>query len=104
MSVFPPFLRNGVPFEELSDGWDLHEAVCQRMDASCVRRHVAGLPDPERWVLAARYGLAGVPLTRVEVATTIGMAPSTVGQIERRAIHMLRRTQAVVELQPRNLA
>jgi DNA-directed RNA polymerase sigma subunit (sigma70/sigma32) len=98
MSTFPPFLRNGVPFEELTDGWDLHEAVCERLEARSVRRHVAELPDLERSVIARRFGLLGPPATRAEIAEALQMRPATIGRIERRAMRHLRGTYALSEL------
>lgn len=66
------------------------------IDKHAVRQAVARLPEPEQTVARLRYGLdGGVPLSGSEIARRIGVARSTVGNLDRRLLARLRADLAV---------
>jgi len=69
---------------------DVHETAVINIEAARVRRFVRRLPVLERKVIAARYGLAGNPMSCRQLATRLGISKSTVSDIEQRALDRLR--------------
>ncbi|SRR5581483_4270761 len=69
---------------------DVEETAIASIEAARVRRFVRALPEIERRVIRWRYGLGCPELSFQEIADRLGMGKTTVFDVERRAIEMLR--------------
>ncbi|MEA2357141.1 MAG: polymerase primary sigma factor [Solirubrobacteraceae bacterium] len=73
--------------DPLADGE--YERVLDAMEAQELVGLLSGLSERERMILRARYGLDGEEQTRAQVAERLGISPSRVREIERRALGKL---------------
>ncbi len=95
--------RRPVGLDDTTDGTGIPEAVPRDFDAAIygeqVRRVLGRLDADQARVVALRYGFTtGGPVDVVEVAARLGLSPSTVRRLERRAMAALR--PLVVALDP----
>ena len=60
------------------------------IDTERVRRLVAELPKRHRLIIAWRYGLDGLTLSRHEIAGRLRLSPAVVCRTEREALRLLR--------------
>jgi len=78
---------------------DPFEEVSTRMLIEAVRAAVDGLPDCERRVIEARYGLEGSgPLTLAETRRKLGLGRNEVSRLERQALRRLSHEPVLVAL------
>jgi RNA polymerase sigma factor (sigma-70 family) len=80
--------RGDLVTDTLADGE--YERVLDRIEAEELVSLLSVLSDRERTVLRLRYGLDGPELTVREVGDRLGISPSRVRKIERRALGKLR--------------
>jgi RNA polymerase primary sigma factor len=92
---------NGASIETLlaDDEPDPFEEVGTRMLIEAVRVAVDGLPESERRVIEARYGLDGTePLTLAETRRRLGLPRNEVSRLEQQALRRLSQEPVLVAL------
>jgi RNA polymerase primary sigma factor len=83
----PGTLADGIPDPSAEEAFDL---VLDGIEGHRVRQLVEQLPDRERAVVRARYGLGGPAQTLARIGTSLGVSAERVRQIEAAALATLR--------------
>lgn len=80
----------GVPADHVAADDDTADEAIIRILAARVRVCVARLPQRERRVVRAHFGLGCEPLSLREIAAELGISPDTAMRLERHALELLR--------------
>jgi RNA polymerase primary sigma factor len=83
------------------EGGDLAEAVVVALSEDALHRAIETLPDREKFVIRARYGLAEAePRSLEQIGRELGVTRERVRQIERQALNRLAQQREIAALSP----
>jgi RNA polymerase sigma factor (sigma-70 family) len=69
---------------------DVHEAALLNLETARLHRELNRLSEPDRHVIAWRYGIGCQPLSLRQIAKRLGIALGSAWNIEQRALNQLR--------------